>query len=215
MEIDDTGKVIDEYRSNEDGVRLKQAGQILSPILRKTGSSGPVKIGQSATAVAISILDADGVGNQDLDSLRNDLVGRVAVGAGMQMSLAQVSAVYKVCVSGYIEAVKVVLGVQRRNLERGETSAQIESMPKDEVRRIQRDFLDYDSPCFFPECEELRAQRLLKLENAGGQSCRRCDRTTINNEFASKAVTAILTGTRRPDTKENSKGQKNDEDSIT
>jgi hypothetical protein len=125
--------------------------------------------------------------DQALGEIAESLFSRASSIVGRELDRPVVADLYRACVDAYAEAVRVHLRSGRKPPGAGMPSRP-DSLDRAVERQVRRDFLSYETDCFFPGCEELRQERLDKIEQSGGSSCKSCTRTSINNEFCNRAV---------------------------
>lgn len=74
--------------------------------------------------------------------------------------------------------------------------AQANEHYKHEVQELARQLLDFDKPCQFEGCQELREEYMESLELAGGDQCPDCVLRSLNAQFEAKARDIIRARTK-------------------
>jgi hypothetical protein len=135
--------------------------------------------GASPAVSAASMMD-DPMSFPGFQELAESLLSRLSSIVGRSLSGEECSSIYQACVGAYTEAVRTQMK-KRRELSSSNNPLRIKEAPSGmtlmDVRAVKRRFLDPGEECFFPGCEELRAERLERIAAAGGDRCPGCKRT--------------------------------------
>jgi hypothetical protein len=197
FEVDNENLIIDDYRSTKDGAKIELSKNVRAQLEKASQYARRENLTRDGVPVGVvdvspgmfaqQILNGAPVDPQS-EKIREELLGNLRRSIHSHETKDLVEA-YEASISAYISLVRIRMNQKTEEVRRAQI---VSSSPGQDVmteeREVAKKFLSKTEPCFFPGCEELRAQRSEEIALAGGDECPGCKRTGINQKYIDLAI---------------------------